>query len=188
MSDKNKIDEECTSETEAAQQVAESQEQQTQEQTDHSEQTAPEKTQEQLLEEEIAQLNDRLLRTMAEYANFRKRSAKEKDAIYPQAKADTVAAFVPIMDTFERALCAPCTDESFKTGVEMILHNFKEVLTKLGVEEFGENGDLFDPSLHNAVLHIEDESLDSNVIVEVFQKGYKLEERIIRHAMVKVAN
>lgn len=148
----------------------------------------PEKNPGELLEEQVSQLNDRLLRTMAEYDNFRKRSQREKEAIYPQATAAAVAQFAPIIDTFERALSAPCSDVEFKKGVEMILQNFKDVLFRLGVEEFGAAGEPFDPGMHNAVVHIEDESLEANTIVEVFQKGYRLGDRIVRHAMVKVAN
>lgn len=149
---------------------------------------APEKTGTEKLQEQVDALNDRLLRTMAEYDNFRRRSQREKESIYPQATAAAVAQFVPILDTFDRALGAPCTDEEFKKGVEMILTNFKEVLKKLGVEEFAEAGDVFDPEMHNAVMHVEDDSMEAGVIAEVFQKGYRLGDRIVRHAMVKVAN
>ena len=152
------------------------------------EEPKPEKTEPQLLQEKVDELNDRLLRTMAEYDNFRKRSQKEKEAIYPQATAAAVAQFVPILDTFDRALSAPCADEEFKKGVEMILQNFKDVLAKMGVEEFGAPGEQFDPECHNAVMHIEDESFAENSIVEVFQKGYRIGDRVVRHAMVKVAN
>ena len=147
-----------------------------------------EKSETESLREQVADLNDRLLRTMAEYDNFRKRSQREKESIYPQATAAAVGQFVPIIDTFERALAAPCSDDSFKQGVEMILHNFRDVLGKLGVEEFGAPGEAFDPDLHNAVMHVEEEERGEGEIVEVFQKGYRLGDRIIRHAMVKVAN
>lgn len=147
-----------------------------------------EKAEAEKLQEQVDSLNDRLLRTMAEYDNFRRRSQREKEAIYPQATAAAVSQFVPILDTFDRALGAPCGDEDFKKGVEMILTNFKEVLTKLGVEEFAEAGEPFDPEMHNAVMHVEDENLETGVIAEVFQKGYRMGDRIIRHAMVKVAN
>ena len=147
------------------------------------------------LEEELKKLRQELdehkqqyLRVLAEYDNFRKRSQKEKEAIYPQATAAAVAQFVPILDTFDRALSAPCADEEFKKGVEMILQNFKDVLAKMGVEEFGAPGEQFDPECHNEVMHIEDESFAENSIVEVFQKGYRIGDRVVRHAMVKVAN
>lgn len=152
------------------------------------EKPAPEKSEAELLREQVDSLNDRLLRTMAEYDNFRKRSVREKEAIYPQATAAAVAQFLPVVDTIERALSAPCGDAEYKKGVEMILQNFKGVFTKLGVEEFGTEGDVFSPDFHNAVMHVEDENAEAGVIVEVFQKGYKLGDRIIRHAMVKVAN
>ncbi len=148
----------------------------------------PEKSQEQLLQEEVDSLNDQLLRVRAEYDNFRKRSQREKENIYPQATASTVSQFLPVLDAFERAVEAPCSDEEFKKGVEMILHNFQEILGKLGVEEFGQAGDPFNPDLHNAVAHVEDETAEANVIVEVFQRGYKMGDRVVRHAMVKVAN
>lgn len=147
-----------------------------------------EKTEAELMGEKLAELNDRLLRTMAEYDNFRKRSQREKESIYPQATANAVTQFVPIIDTFERALSAPCSDAEFKKGVEMILQHFKDALSKLGVEEFGAAGEAFNPELHNAVVHVDDEAFEANVIAEVFQKGYKLGDRVVRHAMVKVAN
>ncbi|MCI8492082.1 nucleotide exchange factor GrpE [Anaerotruncus sp.] len=140
------------------------------------------------LQAQMADLNDRLLRTMAEYDNFRKRSQREKESIYPQATAAAVAQFIPVADTIERALAAPCTDDEYKKGVEMILQNFNDILAKMGVEAFGAPGDAFDPEVHNAVMHVEDEEAGAGSIVEVFQKGYRLGERIIRHAMVKVAN
>lgn len=159
------------------------------EETPAQEQTAQEEQDgEAKLQAQVADLNDRLLRTMAEYDNFRKRSQREKESIYPQATAAAVAQFVPVADTIERALAAPCADEEYKKGVEMILQNFNDILAKMGVEAFGAPGDTFDPQVHNAVMHIEDEAVGAGSIVEVFQKGYRLGERIIRHAMVKVAN
>lgn len=139
-------------------------------------------------EKKYAELNDRYLRMLAEYDNFRKRSQREKESIYPQATAAAVAQFIPVADTIERALAAPCTDDEYKKGVEMILQNFNDILAKMGVEAFGAPGDAFDPEVHNAVMHVEDEEAGAGSIVEVFQKGYRLGERIIRHAMVKVAN
>lgn len=148
----------------------------------------PQKSQAELLQEKVDNLNDKLLRTIAEYDNFRKRSQREKDAIYPQAIAKTVEKFLPIIDTIERALSLECSDTEFKKGVEMILQNFKDVLQNMGVEEFGEAGEQFDPEKHNAVMHVEDEEHEANSIVAVFQKGYRLDDKIIRHAMVQVAN
>lgn len=140
------------------------------------------------MQEKIDSLNDQLLRTVAEYDNFRRRSQREKETIYPQAVARTVEKFIPIIDTVERALAVECSDTEFIKGIEMILQNFKDVLQKLGVEEFGEAGEQFDPEKHNAVMHVEDEQHDANTIVAVFQKGYQLGDKIIRHAMVQVAN
>lgn len=148
----------------------------------------PPKTQGELLQEKIDSLNEQLLRTVAEYDNFRKRSQREKESIYPQAVSQTVEKFIPIIDTVERALAVECSDAEFKKGIEMILQNFKDVLQKLGVEEFGKAGEQFDPEKHNAVMHVEDDQHEANTIVAVFQKGYQLGDRIIRHAMVQVAN
>lgn len=148
----------------------------------------PQESKEQQLQTQLDELNDRLLRTMAEYDNYRKRSIKEKDAIYPQAKADTVEKFLPIIDNFERAMQAECTDEAFKKGMEMIFQSFMKTMTDLSVEEIGKVGEQFNPDLHNAVMHIEDESLGENVVAQVLQKGYRIGERVVRYAMVQVAN
>lgn len=148
----------------------------------------PEQTQGELLQEKVDSLNNQLLRTVAEYDNFRKRSQREKETIYPQAVAQTVEKFIPIIDTVERALAVECSDAEFKKGIEMILQSFKDVLQKLGVEEFGKTGEQFDPEKHNAVMHVEDDQQEANTIVAVFQKGYQLGDKIIRHAMVQVAN
>lgn len=148
----------------------------------------PQESKEQQLQTQLDELNDRLLRTMAEYDNYRKRSIKEKDAIYPQAKADTVEKFLPIIDNFERAMQAECTDEAFKKGMEMIFQSFMKTMTDLSVEEIGKVGEQFNPDLHNAVMHIEDEALGENVVAQVLQKGYRIGERVVRYAMVQVAN
>ena len=132
--------------------------------------------------------HDARLRIAAEYDNFRKRTVKEKDAAYGNGKADTVAKFLPIYDNLERALKQPTEDAAFKKGVEMTMTELVKILTGLGVEIFGEPGDSFDPSLHNAVMHTEDESLGENVIAQVFQKGFKIGEKVVRFAMVQVAN
>ena len=148
----------------------------------------PQESKEQQLQKQLDELNDRLLRTMAEYDNYRKRSIKEKDAIYPQAKADTVEKFLPIIDNFERAMQAECADEAFKKGMEMIFQSFMKTMTDLSVEEIGKVGEQFNPDLHNAVMHIEDETLGENVVAQVLQKGYRIGERVVRYAMVQVAN
>lgn len=139
-------------------------------------------------EDQIKEQSDRLLRTLAEYDNYRKRSIKEKDAIYPQAKADTVEKFLPIIDNFERAMQAECSDEAFKKGIDLIFQTFCKVMKELSVEEIGKEGEPFNPDLHNAVMHVEDESLGKNVVVQVLQKGYRIGDRVVRYAMVKVAN
>lgn len=140
-------------------------------------------------EEQVLALNDKLLRTLAEYDNFRKRSVKEKEAIYPEAAAEAVAKFLPVLDSMERAAGFACADEEYKKGVDMIIHSFYEALAAAGAEEIpAEVGAPFDPALHNAVMHIEDENLGAGTIAQVFQKGYRLGDRVIRHTMVQVAN
>ena len=136
----------------------------------------------------LAQKEDQYLRLAAEYDNFRKRSQKEKDSAWTDARSETVLAFLPVYDNLERALKAPCADEAFLKGVEMTMAGLKEVLAKLGVEEIPALGETFDPNLHNAVMHVEDESAGENTIVEVFQTGFRSGEKIVRFAMVKVAN
>ena len=140
------------------------------------------------LEKEKADLNDKFLRICAEYDNFRKRSQKEKDALYGDIKANTVTQFLPVYDNLERALKQNTEDEAYKKGVEMIMTQFCSTLEKLGVKEIECLGEKFDPAMHNAVMHVDDEEKGENEIVEVFQKGFKLGDKVIRFAMVKVAN
>ncbi len=142
------------------------------------------------LTNENAQLKDQLLRTLAEFDNFRKRSQKEKDSIYPDATAKAVNAFLPVKDNFERAFLVEGQGDpqEFIKGMHMVLTQLENGLASLGVTEMGQVGDTFDPSLHNAVMHVEDDQFGENVICEVFQKGYMLKDKVIRHAMVKVAN
>ena len=143
-----------------------------------------------LLEEkqaELDELNDRYLRMMAEYDNFRRRSAKEREGIYADAYADAMAAIMPVIDNLERA--AMYSDaEKVRSGLELTFKSFADTLDKLGVKAFGEAGETFDPNLHNAVMHVEDEEKGEGEIVEVFQKGYVKGDKVIRYAMVKVAN
>lgn len=138
--------------------------------------------------DELKTANDKYLRLMAEYDNYRKRSQKEKDNLYTEIRSETVEKFLPVYDNLERALAQETQDAAFKKGVEMTMNQLVSVMEKLGVESFGAAGDHFDPQLHNAVMHIEDESLGENVIAEVFQKGFKVGEKVVRFAMVKVAN
>ena len=140
------------------------------------------------LEKEKADLNDKFLRICAEYDNFRKRSQKDKDALYGDIKANTVTQFLPVYDNLERALKQNTEDEAYKKGVEMIMTQFCSTLEKLGVTEIECLGEKFDPAMHNAVMHVDDEEKGENEIVEVFQKGFKLGDKVIRFAMVKVAN
>lgn len=136
----------------------------------------------------LAQEHDSYLRLAAEYDNYRKRSQKEKDNLYTEIRSETVEKFLPVYDNLERALAQETQDAAFKKGVEMTMNQLVSVMEKLGVESFGAAGDHFDPQLHNAVMHIEDDSLGENVIAEVFQKGFKVGEKVVRFAMVKVAN
>ncbi len=139
-------------------------------------------------EEKYNAEHDQYLRLAAEFDNFRKRTIKEKDASYGNGKADTVAKMLPIYDNLDRALNQPTEDEAYKKGVEMTMNELMKIFTGLGVEVFGAVGDSFDPELHNAIMHNEDESLGENVISMVFQKGFKIGDKIVRFAMVQVAN
>ena len=140
------------------------------------------------LKDQAARQEEKYLRLAAEYDNFRKRTAKEKEAIWNDAKADAALAFLPVYDNLERALKQETADEAYKKGVEMTLTELVKILDALGVKPFGEAGEIFDPQRHNAVMHIEDESLGENVIAEVFQTGFAHGDKVIRFAMVKVAN
>ncbi len=131
---------------------------------------------------------DQFLRLAAEYDNYRKRTAKEKESLWTDAKADTVQAFLPVYDNLERALKQDTSDEAYKKGVEMTMNQLKEVFAKLGITEIEAQGKPFDPNLHNAVMHIEDENLGENTVAQVFQAGFMLGEKVIRFAMVQVAN
>ncbi len=135
-----------------------------------------------------AKEHDQYLRLAAEFDNFRKRSAKEKDGIYQDAKAETAKKFLPVYDNLDRALKNETADEAYKKGVEMTMRELVKILEAMDIKPFGANGDAFDPQRYNAVMHIEDESLGENVVAEVFQTGLLMGERVIRFAMVKVAN
>ena len=139
-------------------------------------------------EEKYNAERDAHLRVAAEYDNFRKRTIKEKEASYGNGKADAVEKLLPVYDNLERALNQHTEDEAYKKGVEMTMTQLVGIFAGLGVEIFGNAGDTFDPNIHNAVMHTEDENLGENVICQVFQKGFKLGEKIIRCAMVQVAN
>ena len=132
--------------------------------------------------------HDSYLRLAADYDNFRKRTIKEKEASYGHGKADAVEKLLPVYDNLERALNQPTEDAAYKKGVEMTFNQLVSIFTSLGVEIFGNPGDAFDPNLHNAVMHIDDENLGENEICQVFQKGFKMGDKIVRFAMVQVAN
>ena len=150
-----------------------------------SEETAPEANP---WEEKYNAEHDAHLRLAAEYDNFRKRTIKEKDAAYGNGKADTLAKLLPIYDNVERALNQPTEDGAYKKGVEMTKTELVKIFTGLGVEIFGEVGDAFDPNLHNAVMHLDSEEHGENTIAQVFQKGFKIGDKVVRFAMVQVAN
>ena len=162
--------------------------------------TPVEETVEEIVEEtpEIPEVNpweekynaerDAHLRLAAEFDNFRKRTVKEKEASYGNGKADAVAKLLPVYDNLERALNQPTEDAAYKKGVELTMNELVKIFTSLGVEIFGEKGETFDPNLHNAVMHIESEELAENTIATVFQKGFKIGDKVVRFAMVQVAN
>ncbi len=140
------------------------------------------------VEQELKELQNQYLRLMAEFDNFRKRTAKERETLFSMAKADTVESFLPVFDNLERAVNQPTEDEAYKKGVEMIAQQFSDSLKKLGVSEIEAAGVAFDPEKHNAVMHVEDDTLGENIVAEVFQKGFEIDGKVIRHAVVKVAN
>ena len=140
------------------------------------------------VKEQLAKEHDGYLRLAAEYDNYRKRSQKEKDDLYTVIKAETVGKFLPVYDNLERALAQETADEAYKKGVEMTMNQLVKVMEGLGVTSFGEIGEAFDPARHNAVMHIEDESCGENTVVEVLQQGFMLGDKVLRFAIVKVAN
>ena len=149
---------------------------------------APEAPEVNPFEEKYNAEHDAHLRLAAEYDNFRKRTIKEKEASYGNGKADAVAKMLPVYDNLERALNQETSDTAYKKGVEMTMNELVKIFSSLGVEIFGNVGDEFDPNLHNAVMHIENEELPENSISAVFQKGFKIGDKVVRFAMVQVAN
>lgn len=140
------------------------------------------------VEKAVAEEKEKYLRLAAEYDNFRRRTQKEKESLYGDIKADALTKFLPVYDNLERALKQETADEAYRKGVEMIMTQFVSTMEKLGVTEIEALGEKFDPAKHNAVMHVDDESFGENEVVEVFQKGFKLNDKVIRFAMVKVAN
>ena len=166
--------------------VADTAQEQTEE--EHDGETKPELTEEEKLQAELAETKDKYLRLMAEYDNYRKRTAKQMIEMSSAVKGDTVAELLPIYDNFERAANAESSDETYKSGVTMIFNQLTEAIKKLGVEIIDPTGQPFDPNIANAVSQIEDPELGENVVAQTFQKGYKIGDRVIRYAMVVVAN
>lgn len=138
-------------------------------------------------DKEIAELKDKLLRSMAEFDNYRKRTAKERMELAPEITARNLTEFLPVMDNLDRALATECSDPNYKKGIEMIHESFAAALQNLGVEEIASDGEQFNPVFHQAVQQIEDESLEEGTIAATFQKGYKIGDKVLRFAMVSVA-
>ena len=142
-----------------------------------------------LAAKQLDAVKDQFVRLTAEYDNYRKRTAKEKDGLYQDAKADTIKEFLAVYDNLERAVATEGDEDSpHKKGLEMIFHQYQEILKKLGVTEIEALGQVFDPEKHNAVMHIDDENLGENVVSQVFQAGFQLGDKVVRHAIVQVAN
>ena len=142
-----------------------------------------------LAAKQLESVKDQFTRLAAEYDNFRKRTAKEKETLYQDAKIDTIREFLAVYDNLERAAAAPGDEDSpHKKGLEMIFHQLRDLLKKMGAEEIEAQGQPFDPEKHEAVMHIDDENLGENVVAQVFQTGFQLDGRVIRHAIVQVAN
>lgn len=189
--DKEKIEETVENAEEVKEETVETVEEVKEEATETDEKTQEETLEEKLVkaEEQVKEAQDKWLRQLAEFENFRKRTNQEKQGMYNNGVRDTIEKFLPVVDNFERAVAATEDKESSTyKGIEMILKQMLDVMKAIGVEEITAEGELFDPNVHAAVMHIEDESCDDNVVVEVFQKGYKHGDKVIRPAMVKVAN
>ncbi len=153
------------------------------------EETAAQVSEEDAIKNELADTKQQLLRMAADYDNFRKRSRREQESSFTNGKVYVVKEILPIIDNFERAAQSEQTNvEDYKKGIDMIFEQLVQTVSKLGVESFGEVGDAFDPNIHNAVMHVEDDSFGENVISKVFQKGYKIGDTVVRHAMVETAN
>lgn len=176
-----------TEETDSEQNVSEEVQEEAQEVEDEISMLKKNKEEIKKLTNENDTLKDRLLRLTAEYENYRKRTAKEKEALYTDACNDVLKEILPVVDNIERAYAAEGSVEDLKKGIEMTMKGLDGAFEKLGVEEIDASGE-FDPNLHQAVMHIEDENYDKNVVAEVFMKGYKRGDKVIRHSVVKVAN
>lgn len=160
------------------------------EHTEAAQEPAPQPEPDPLAEAQAAleKEHDNYLRLAAEYDNYRKRSQKEKDNMFRDGKASAIEKFLPVYDNLSRALEQETADAAYKKGVEMTMTGLVEILKKMEVTVYGEPGDIFDPNLHNAVMHIDDDNYKEGEIVQVFQKGFSLGDKVIRHAMVQTAN
>ena len=184
MAKKKNSEEAATKAEDKKKEECKNEEEQVKEEKKVEEESAEEK-----LQKQLAEKSDQLLRIAAEYDNFRKRSQREKDALYIDCKASVIKELLPVADNFDRIFANPdITFEDYKKGVEMTFKQFETVFKDLKVESFGEEGEEFDPNFHNAVMHSEDENLGENIITNVFAKGYKIGDKVIRPAMVAVAN
>ena len=190
MSEKDKQKKKASAEETAAQETAEQTAAPAEEAVQEETFTVTKSQMEQMeqLAKVLADANDKYLRLAAEYDNYRKRTAKEKESVYSDAKADTIKPFLAVLDNLERGVSQFEEGDAHRQGLELICKQFEEVLTKLNVAEIPALGEKFDPEKHNAVMHTEDETAAENTVVEVFQKGYTLGDKILRFAMVKVAN
>ena len=174
--------------------MEENKEKELEETSEETSEEAPEKTDIEKLKEEAEkaeEYKDKFLRVSAEFDNFRKRTVKEKESLYSDGKASAVLKFLPLADNMARALEAVSAEsdrDSIAEGMEKIAKQFSDILKSLSVEEIAAVGEQFDPELHNAVMHIEDEEKENNTVVEEFQKGYIMNGKVIRHSMVSVAN
>lgn len=140
------------------------------------------------IEEALSSANDKYLRLLAEYDNYRKRTVKEKADIYSDASISCLLEILPVIDNFERAIETNCSDDNYRVGIEMIFNQLKSILEKMNVKEIEAFNKPFDPNLHNAIKRVDDDKFEENTICEVYQKGYMLEDKVIRYAMVVVAN
>jgi len=170
-------------------QVPEETKEETPEEVTEASQEKQESSQEEALQQALREQEDKYLRLLAEYDNYRKRTAKEKESLYADAKIDTIKALLGVYDNLERGLAQYGDEESpHRKGLEMVFNQFKESLKKLGVETMDAAGKPFDPEKHNAVMHVEDENYGENTVVEVLQQGFTLGDKVLRFAIVKVAN
>lgn len=197
MSEENKQSQEETPETQPEQEssLEETPEAETSEKTEKKGKkkkytfTQEQVEQMELAAKQLESLKDQFVRQTAEYENYRKRTAKEKESLYQDAKADTIKEFLAVYDNLERAASTTGDDDSpHKKGLEMIFQQYKDILTKMGVTEIDALGTEFDPETMNAVMHVEDEALGENIVAQVFQAGFQLNGKVIRHAIVQVAN